>query len=267
MCSKSLLTPSDHYDSIRDAFRATHDGRSVDDVIIDDDLNDKFIQECRNKDLSDSVRDLNWCLVNARKQGKIGPVAAKRVNYNHDDYLHASEIAARLVCDKHGLSVDRVLCDPVLRHEFDLIAIPIVPDVSEYLLRKAALKLRKTRKLKPELVVRVASWGKDILTLTGDEIIQSPELIPKKPGIYIFRDNTGYLYIGESGQLRQRVVKHLDHSDRKSLAHYLWQNGATSITVEMHAFDPKSEGRMTRNRRAYESDLIQSRQPKFNIQP
>ncbi|MCP4175380.1 MAG: GIY-YIG nuclease family protein [Fuerstiella sp.] len=41
--------------------------------------------------------------------------------------------------------------------------------------------------------------------------------MPRKPGIYLFRDRTGYFYTGETSSLRLRVAKHLAHSDRKDL--------------------------------------------------
>jgi hypothetical protein len=78
------------------------------------------------------------------------------------------------------------------------------------------------------------------------------------PGIYIFRDGTGYLYIGEAGNLRGRVEKHLDHSDRKALAHYLWNNGYKNLWVELHAFRKDSDGDKAAARKAYEADLIRS---------
>jgi len=252
---------------VQEAFKKTHDGYSPDEVIIQDELNRYFIEACREQLPSTSEFILNWSLQKLRKQGKLGHVTTKRIKNDHSDYAHASEIAARLMYDKYKLSVDRILCDPEHRREFDTIAAQIAPNVSNYLLRKAALKLRKAHKLKPELVVRIASWGKEILVFPADEVAGNPDLIPRKPGIYIFRDASGYLYIGESKDVQFRVRKHLDHSDRKSLAHYFWENGITEVTIEIHAFDPNSEARLTANRRAYESNLIQSRHPKFNIQP
>ena len=83
----------------------------------------------------------------------------------------------------------------------------------------------------------------------------------------IFRDSTGYLYIGESSSLRHRVTQHLDHSDRKSLAHYLWEKGSRDITVELHVFAKDSPAKDKSRHRAYESELIKSRKPRFNIAP
>jgi excinuclease UvrABC nuclease subunit len=136
-----------------------------------------------------------------------------------------------------------------------------------YQLRKAALGLRKARKLQPELIKRVANWKTEVLEYDAESLASELDLIPRKPGIYIFRDATGYLYIGEAGNLRLRVAQHLDHSDRRALAHYFWEAGLSGIVVELHAFDPKSEGGSTPARRAYESDLIAKRAPRFNLRP
>lgn len=255
----------DTYQVARNAFLKMHQGYSVDEIIITDQLNSKFIDICKIDLPEMGEFDFNWALLNMRKQGKLGRIATKRKTYNYDDYIHASEIAARLMYDKYNLSVDRVLCNPSHRKEFDSISHDVAPDISAYLLRRAALKLRKMRKLRPEFVVRVASWDKQVLVFSGEDISQNINAVPQKPGIYIFRDHSGYLYIGESKNLRVRVGKHLDHSDRKSLAHYLWKNNICDISVELHVFDPDSEGRLKQKRRAYEADLIQSRQPRLNI--
>lgn len=252
---------------VQEAFAATHDGWSADEVILNDTLNTQFIQHCHNRLPDACATHCNWALMNLRKAGKLKTKATKRRNDRHDEYLHAAEIAARFLHDKHELTIDRVLCSAEYRREFDGVAQSVAPGVSAYLLRKAALGLRKARRLRPELVLRVADWGKQVLTLPAAQIVKNPDVVPDQPGIYVFRDPTGYLYVGESSSLRIRVAKHLDHSDRKSLAHYLWQTGVGQITVELHAFDPDSKAREKTARRAYESELIRSRKPRFNIAP
>jgi predicted GIY-YIG superfamily endonuclease len=169
--------------------------------------------------------------------------------------------------DKYQLSTDRVMCDPERRWEFDRVARAAAPGVSAYRLRKAALSLRKARRLRPELVARVADWDKAVITLDAEQIAADVSLVPEKPGIYIFRDTTGYLYVGQSSNLHERVAKHLDASDRTSLANYFQAHGITSVTVELHAFDPASKARLLTMRRAYESELIGSRRPRLNIAP
>ncbi|MCL4207852.1 MAG: nucleotide excision repair endonuclease [Pirellulaceae bacterium] len=250
-----------------EAFRAVHDGWSADEVLLDDDLNAAFIRHCRERLPDASAVDSNWRLLNLRKAGRLQISATRTKRLSHDAYLHAAEIAARFVYDKHRQSIDRALCDPALRTEFDQSARQIAPEVSAYALRKAAFALRKTRRLRPELVTRVAEWGREINTWTADEILRSPEHLPAVPGVYLLRDQSGYLYIGEASNLRKRILQHLDASDRQALMNYLQAQRVEQLTVEVHAFDPQSAARSIEMRRAYESELIRSRRPRFNIAP
>jgi hypothetical protein len=167
--------------------------------------------------------------------------------------------------DRYGLTVDRLFCDPSRRSEFDVVAQGITPGIDTYVLRKAALGLRKRRRLQPELIKRVTDWGREVVVHAADELWDDPELLPLSPGIYLFLDRSGYLYIGESENLRKRVAKHLDHSDRKALAHYFWEVGTQDLQVELHVFRADSDARRQSCRRAYESELIRSRRPRFNL--
>jgi len=252
---------------VQAAFVEVHDGWSADEVLLRDDLNKAFIAFSRRRLPDAGEAELNWTLLNLRKAGQLEANVTRRAPQRHEDHAHAAEIAARLMYDKYRQSIDRVLCDPTLRLEFDRIALGVMPDASAYQLRKAALSLRKARQLRPELVARVADWSKQVISLPAGEIRADPQRVPAAPGIYIFRDSGGYLYIGESKNLRGRITKHLDHSDRQSLARYLWQEGVAGVTVELHVFDPDSNARYKEMRRAYESELISSRQPRFNIAP
>ena len=266
--TKSKPNRSELVRVVKAAFIATHDGWSSDEVVLQDKLNAKFVAHCRQEISNVDEFQCNWTLMNLRKAGKLSDIkSTKRRRDRHDEYFHAAEIAARHMYDKYKLTTDRVLCDPKHRKEFDKVAHAVTPDVSAYLLRKAALGLRKARRLRPELVIQIADWGKKIVTLPANKIIKDSKLVPQKSGIYIFRDPTGYLYIGESSNLRIRVSKHLDHSDRKSLAHHLWKKGADEITLELHIFDADSQAKSKTVRRAYESELIRSRKPRFNIAP
>lgn len=250
---------------VTEAFFEVHQGRSTDDVVIHDDLNQRFIESCRRALPDTDEFELNWTLLNLRKSSRLGPVVKKVSRQSHDDYIHAAEFAARHLEDRHGLTIDRVLCTPQFREEFDQVAHKLAPNVEAALLRKAALKLRKGRQLRPELIKRAADWGTRVLQFDAKQLQEAPDTIPRQPGVYVFSDATGYLYIGEASSLRTRVAKHLDHSDRKALARYLWEQGVVGLIVELHVFDATSKGRLTAQRRAYEANLIQTRRPRFNI--
>jgi predicted GIY-YIG superfamily endonuclease len=253
---------------VQAAFRQTHDGWSSDEVLLRDDLNEDFVTACRQRLPTATPTELNWTLLNLRKAGGLYGRVTRRKAHRHDDYRHAAEIAARLITDRHEVSTDRMFCDVKLRAEFDAVARQIAPDVSAYRLRKAAFSLRKARQLRPELVVRISDWGREISAATVAELRAGEKTAPDLPGIYIFRDKTGYLYVGEAVNLRKRIGQHLSTSDRVSLADYLSQHAdAGPVTVEMHSFPRDSPARATRMRRAYESELIASRKPRFNSRP
>lgn len=255
-------------DVARLAYVAVYDGWSTDEVLLQDKLNEQYLAECRKRMPDIREFDFNWTLLNLRKAGALKDVrSTKRRRDTHDAYLHAAEIAARFLEDRYKVNTDRVICEPELRAEYDEVARKIAPDAEPYLLRKASFTLRKSRRLQPELVLRVADWKKTVVAHAASLIADKPELIPNGPGVYIFRDGSGYLYIGESSKLRERLKSHLDDSDRQSLASYLKAEGIESVTVEVHAFDPASPARLKPQRRAYESELIRSRKPRFNLRP
>ncbi|MCA9216779.1 MAG: GIY-YIG nuclease family protein [Planctomycetales bacterium] len=254
-------------DVVHAAFVETHAGWSSDEVLLQNELQEAFLRRCKEQLPNVKSQEFNRTLLNLRKAGQLKVEVSQRRADRHDDYRHVAEIAARLLSDKHHATTDQIMCDPKLRMEFDEVARTMRPDVDAYLLRKAAFGLRKARQLKPEFVVRVADWGRTITEFTVAELRHNSEKIPNKPGVYIFRDATGYLYVGEAAKLRTRLTNHLNESDRLALANYLSQKTGAAITVEIHAFDPKSKAMATRMRRAYESELIASRKPKFNLRP
>ena len=249
------------------AFRDVHDGWSTDEVLLQDKLNRAFLARCRVQLPDADATSLNWTLLNLRKAGKIDIEVTKRRRTRHSAYVHLAEIAVRTVQAKHNLNTDRIMCDPHLRSEFQKQCHFVAKHVDPYLMRKAAFTLRKTRRLQPELILRVADWDRAIEVHQAGDLVSDLRRIPELPGIYIFRDSSGYLYIGESKDLRERLTKHLDQSDRESLAHYLREHGIKDTTIEIHSFPKDSRARLVSIRRAYESELIASRKPRFNVRP
>ncbi len=254
--------------AVHSAFATSHGGWSCDEVILNDRLHTAFIAAVQLELPGTTVEEACWTLLNLRKAGKLNVETTRRSPSNSgDDLGHIAEIAARTVQDRFGVSTDRIMSSPEMRAEFDAIVIEIDGAIDTYQARRAAFRMRKTRKLKPELITRIADWSRTIESYSGAAILENPELIQQHPGVYIFRDASGYLYIGQTENLRERLATHLDQSHSQSLASYLTAHGADSITIEVHDFDPESRARETMIRRAYESELIASRKPRFNIQP
>ena len=63
------------------------------------------------------------------------------------------------------------------------------------------------------------------------------------------------------------LVEGIQGRDRRSLAEYLASEKADQVTVEVHIFPADSPASKVSVRRAYESELIRSRNPKFNVRP
>ena len=203
---------------------------------------------------------MNHALLNLRKRGELRGLNSRRSSIpNLDDYRFAAEMAARFIERRDGISLDEIICDPELAAEFDELAKRLSPGYTSVEYRWPALNLRKAKNLRPEIVGR-------IVRPTSVESLHIPVLevqkIPRAPGIYIFFAPTGVLYIGEAENLQNRLRKHLDHSDNKGLAQWLWAEGPDELYLEIHVLPA---GTTTPVRRAYELELIRSRDAAFNI--
>lgn len=257
--------------SVIKAFAASCDGYSSDELLVRDDLRAAFLRQLAPDTRlgPEAQRDAFLKLLQLRKAGKLTVRATRRGQPVAPAVLPVAEIAARVVTDRHRISYDMMLADPRFRSEFLQEARKIAPKVTAPAIGKGVLALRKKRALRPELVLRVVSWEKVIETHSLAELRQKLEQheISHHPGIYLFRSRNRYLYIGESDDLAVRLSEHVRGSDRESLAQYLAGDEADQVTVEVHAFAPDSPASKAVMRRAYESELIRSRDPQFNVRP
>lgn len=255
-----------------DAFSESHDGWSVDEVLLHDGRREAFLTSSERSAPADSDWDqdaLCRALLHVRKRGGELPRATKRAVADREQgelLQHVAEISARRLHDELSVHTDALLVSSDARKRFDELAEALVPGCSKYLVRKAALKLRKTRKLEPELLSRVTDWNRTIRSRTAKELASDLAQIPKRPGIYVFYDTEGYVYIGQASNLRTRLEKHLKESDRLALASYLHKDDS-DVNVELHVFEEGSPGEALRIRRAYESELIRTRRPRLNVAP
>ncbi|TWU08306.1 hypothetical protein Pla52n_08880 [Stieleria varia] len=256
------------------AFEQSHNGFSVDELILQDSLRESYLDRLMNKTTSTDrdrfERVALATLLQLRKSGKLTIRATRRGTAVTSDVIPVAEIATRVVMDRHRVSVDAILIDPELRAELHVEAQKLQQDIDLYQVRKAALQLRKRRALRPELVLRVADWQREVRTYSLAELssLLEKDDVPHSPGVYLFRHPTeGYLYIGEAADLSTRLAQHLENSDRKSLAEFLIGSTPKQVTIELHVFPADSPASRLTVRRAYESELIRSRSPKFNVRP
>ena len=257
--------------TILEAFKSAHDGWSVDELLIQDALRTNFLNAFRSSSSLEPTavhdKQLLERLIQLRQAGKLPVKSTKRNHSESSTWLPVAEIASRQMMDRFRANVDQWLADPTLLGKFDAAVQTIAPESKPEEVRRAALRLRKSRRLKPELMARVVDWKREIISMSVEQATEHLNELPQNAGIYIFSDKTGFLYIGQSNNLRTRLSKHLDQSDRKSLFEYLRANSQDQITLELHVFTKDSPANDTSAREAYESDLIRTRHPRFNVAP
>lgn len=244
---------------LEEAFRDANDGYSTDRVLADPELNERFIQACRARGLRESPELLNRQLINLRKSGRLGKQNAKSTQFDDDEYRFAAEMAVRHLERRDQVTLDDILACPVRASEFDALCRDIAPGFSSVRYRWAALRLRKSRKLSPE-VMGQAIPSKEVLLIKAEGL--KIDDVPVSSGLYCFMAERETLYIGEASNLRVRMKKHLEHSDNKFLARWMWQFGKGSLTIELHVFH---ENVKTKTRKALETEMVRSRRPSFNI--
>jgi len=246
---------------IRSAFEAVRDNESVDRVIADPALNARFLLKCDELGVTASPATLNRGLLKLRKSGQLRGIKSSAARLGDDDaYRFAAEMAVRFMERRDGLTLDAVLCDPELAAEFDRLAALISPGFTPLQYRWAALNLRKAKSLRPEILARVAP-PEEVLTKAVRE--WQLDSIPGSQGLYIFHTRSECLYVGEAESLRNRLGKHLDHSDNKGLARWMWDQGTEELFLELQLLPADTTQRV---RRALEMELIRSRRPLFNVQ-
>jgi site-specific DNA-methyltransferase (adenine-specific) len=246
--------------AIKQAFLEIREGWSPDRVVADPELNHRFEAECRCVAPHLSATHCNRILLNLRRSGHLSGLRSRRTSFpNQDDYQFAGEIAIRFLERRHGVTLDDVICDRTLAAEFDEIASRLAPGFSSLQYRWAALSLRKNRRLPPEILARVVA----LESIQQFEVAAlSLEAIPATQGMYIFLAGSQYLYVGEADNLRLRLRKHLDHSDNRGLARWLWDNPDAKLFLEIQVISPNTPARI---RKAMELELIRSRRPEFNV--
>jgi tetratricopeptide (TPR) repeat protein len=115
------------------AFLDVRSGASIDFVLADPETNVRFIGRCRELGATTDEAALNWALIDARKRSRLPDDIGETRKYSvpaerRDQFEFASEIAARFVERQHGgASLDRIICTPALREDFDRAAGLLAP--------------------------------------------------------------------------------------------------------------------------------------------
>ncbi|MCM2371235.1 DNA methyltransferase [Aporhodopirellula aestuarii] len=225
-------SPDDENDEIViEAFRQSHAGFSVDRVLLDSVMNERFITACREGGSTASELELRKQLAQLRF---VGTLSAENLQPSEptivpdetlERYRFASEIAWRLTADRYPKwTLDDLLIDPEIVRQFDTIASQVAPACDPFTLRWGTLKLRS---LAPAVIAQANKRGgragqggkKNATDLFKKTTAVTPEKIhwpnSNEPfgGVYKIESGQGtVLYVGESTNLPMRMRDHFDHA-------------------------------------------------------
>src|SRR5262249_42537390 len=242
---------------IVEAYTRVYDGYSTDRVVVDPDLNARFLMACRRLGLTQSDYQLNHGLLDIRKSKKAElPKATKKTEFrDYDDYQFAAEIAVRTLQRTEGLTLDQILCDPRIGMEFDAIARQLAPGQTALKLRCAALNLRKTHRLRPLPAEKVPEY--DFVQAGPLKSLVVPDL-PAFPAPYVLSEQTRPVFASETEDLRRRVELHL----KSGLPQWLATQGGYDLLLG-YSTQPVAQHEERRN---WLNQFINREKPLLNYQ-
>jgi hypothetical protein len=204
-------------DALVESFYASHDGYSIDGLLVQPHLQTAFHEACRESGLIGGPAEWNRELMRLRKTGgfpKRGDVKKLQVtDAELETCGFAAEIAWRLTSDKFGYpSLDEILCDPEKATYFDRIAKRFAPGFQAAQYRWAALRLRKaSRELVDEAKRYHFMFTKRDFTRFQIWRRFKQSRYAAQPGIYLMREaDKQPLFIGRALDLGQRLETHAE---------------------------------------------------------
>jgi site-specific DNA-methyltransferase (adenine-specific) len=244
---------------IAEAFTRIYDGYSTDRVIVDPNLNAKYLAICRKLGLANSDFELNHALMDVRKSKKaVLPRCTKRTEFrDYDDYQFASEIAIRILQRTKGVTLDEILCDPGVALEFDNIAKQLAPGQSALKLRCAALNIRKTHRLGPSKKGPLEVAEFEFVSAGPLRTLIVPE-IPAFPAAYVLFDIRRPIFAGETDDLRRRIDLHM----RGGLPKWLGADEGFDLALKYSAAPVTNQ----ETRKAWQSKYVLAEKPLLNFQ-
>ncbi len=190
------------------AFRATHDGHSVDRLLADPELGGAFLARCKKSGVPGNPVLWNRGLLRARKSGKLSGSKRREQTLTFrqmDAYSHAAEIAMRHLAVEAGkTALDEILSDPRLAKMFDDVAAHYAPGYAPLEYRWAALAIRKRAAASKKLAVaKYADWLDKRLPQRRSISRNFSQFA--EAGVYIVSGLEEDLYVGETFDIATRV--------------------------------------------------------------
>ncbi|MCI0335648.1 MAG: site-specific DNA-methyltransferase [Planctomycetes bacterium] len=246
-------------EALVEAFYTSHDGYSIDGLLVQPQLQSAFHNACLEAGLIGGPTDWNRELLRLRKTGgfpKRGEIKKVHVSDGElEAYSFAAEIAWRLTSDKFGhSSLDEIFCDPQKATFFDRTAKRFAPRFEPSQYRWAALRLRKASR---DLVDEAKRYH---FMFTKRDFMRfqlwnrfNPSRYVGQPALYLLRGVAKEpLFIGRALDLGQRLEMHADCR-------------AIADVVEHVALLTGDELPGEEYQDAFKEDLVRRYAPKWNV--
>jgi hypothetical protein len=231
------------------AFAEVRDGASEDRVVADPELDARFLARCRELGATASDYELNWKLLSARKNSHTTHLPqVKKFSFPRDvvdQYQYASEMALRYIQREQArqgreVSLDIVICDPVLATAFDGFASLLAPDFTGFQYRWAALALRKAGRYMKEALSEEVPRFRDLGRASSLDI----ERVPETQGLYLIQNSSDRLFVGETHNLRMRVHRHLKIAGPQMIPDWLYATSKRPTSVSVVPLPSANEGHL-----------------------
>jgi hypothetical protein len=258
------------------AFEEVRRGASIDALLWDTALAQRFAERCRKSGLDAPAVALVHRLLHIRKNAKkyaqhgitLSSTTRKEPRPSIvSEYAHVIEFALVRLRYRYGATIDRILADPELREQFEALALDVAPGLTGEQLRLGALYIRKTRTvekrtrataqaLKPEVIEGAMTPPVSLARV-------DPDQVPSAPGLLELREGERYLYVARNEDLRPAVQQLRTGRAFRVLANGFWQPSLDAITLRYVEGEKVGGAPTTR----WELRLIQAREPIFNWPP
>ncbi|MCG6154998.1 DNA-methyltransferase [Rubinisphaera margarita] len=202
------------YHGIRNAFGQSHDGYSIDRVLLDPKLTKAFHKACRQHNVIGDPLTWNLLLLQLRQNGQLADLPATRqTDFSWtaaDPYLAASEMALQsLLRETASTHLEEIFCDPDLATQFDERAKALTPGFKPFQYRWAALMISRqllavTERAGILKVAHKGRLGKSLRSIVPLKSVTTLAL-PDDAAVYTLACSGKTVYAGETLSLRERV--------------------------------------------------------------
>jgi site-specific DNA-methyltransferase (adenine-specific) len=209
--------------AVVDAYATVSQGQSVEYLLCDPELNQRFVQSCLEQDLGGSAEVWNRYLMELSQQGMLPEATKSRIELDRtllDRIGYGCEVAMRLIEIDYSRPFDEILWNPDFAREFDRMARLYGPTNSiatSLELRLAVFEIiRRTVSMGKVTTKDVEKWVSQHKKLPQLWLNQSPWHLDF-PGVYVLFAGECAVYVSQSSCMKQQIEAIMDNDAWRKL--------------------------------------------------